>query len=126
MTRRYEDCFRCAACSVNCPAGACIQDEKLGAFIACDLCGGEPLCVQVCLPGALRFEEEPESSACLRTRYAQKMFAEEEPETAELTEKQWQEICRRIDAAAKTKTDSARLKAYQEELRTAAREEGVL
>ena len=40
VTRRHEGCFRCAACAVNCPVGACVQDEALNAFTACDLCGG--------------------------------------------------------------------------------------
>ena len=91
-----------------------------------DLCGGDPLCVQVCLSGALRYEEDSESSAVLRNRYAEKMFAEEETVPAELTDAQWQEICRRIDEAAGTGTTVSVLKAHRERLRTAAEEEGAL
>ena len=126
VTRRHEDCFRCAACAVNCPAGACVLDTSSSAFMACDLCGGDPLCVQVCLSGALRYAEDSESSAVLRNRYAEKMFAEEETVPAELTDAQWQEICRRIDEAAGTGTTVSVLKAHRERLRTAAEEEGAL
>ena len=40
VKRRTEDCFRCAACAVNCPVGACMLDAAENAFVSCDLCGG--------------------------------------------------------------------------------------
>lgn len=93
VTRRHDGCFRCAACAVSCPAGACVQDIKLNAFTACDLCGGDPLCVRVCLTGALRFEDDAENSAHLRGLYAEKMFEGRAEQPEELTDVQWQEIC---------------------------------
>ena len=100
VTRRWEDCFRCAACLVSCPVGAVLEDEDMKAFISCDLCGktgGEdPLCVRVCLGGALCFEEEKDASENLRGNYAVKMFAEKSAAPAELTDDQWEEIARLI------------------------------
>ena len=71
---RSRSSQRCAACAVNCPVGACVQDEALNAFTACDLCGGDPLCVRVCLSGALRLEDDAQTSSDLRSNYAAKMF----------------------------------------------------
>ena len=128
VTRRYEDCFRCAACLVSCPVGAVLDDKDMKAFIACDLCGktgGEdPLCVRVCLRGALRFEEEAAASAGLRSRYAIKMFAEKPAEQAELTDEQWEEISRRIEEECGCKLTVSDLKDAQEKLRRDA-EEGM-
>ena len=129
VTRRYEDCFRCAACLVSCPVGAVLEDPDMKAFISCDLCGkdgsGEdPLCVRVCLGGALRFEEEAAASADLRSSYAVKMFAEKPAAATELTDGQWEEICKMIEAESGCKLSIAALKDAQEELRRSA-EEGM-
>ena len=128
VTRRYEDCFRCAACLVSCPVGAVLEDKDMKAFIACDLCGkdgGEdPLCVRVCLNGALRFEEEAAASADLRSSYAFQMFAEKPAIPAELTDGQWEEISRRIEAECGCRLTVSALKDAQKELRRSA-EEGM-
>ena len=128
VTRRYEDCFRCAACLVSCPVGAVLEDKDMKAFIACDLCGkdgGEdPLCVRVCLGGALRFEEEAAASADLRSSYAVKMFAEKPAVPAELTDAQWDEIARRIEGECGCKLTVSALKDAQEQVRRSA-EEGM-
>ena len=128
VTRRYEDCFRCAACLVSCPVSAVLEDQDMKAFIACDLCGKdggeEPLCVRVCLKGALRFEEEAAASADLRSSYAVRMFAEKPAVPAELTDGQWGEICRMIEKESGCKLTAAALKDVQEQLRRNA-EEGM-
>ena len=128
VTRRYEDCFRCAACLVSCPVGAVLEDRDMKAFIACDLCGKdggeEPLCVRVCLKGALRFEEEAAASADLRSSYAVRMFAEKPAVPAEPTDGQWEEICRMIEKESGCKLTAAALKDVQEQLRRNA-EEGM-
>ena len=118
VTRRYEDCFRCAACLVSCPVGAVLEDKDRKAFIACDLCGKtdgeEPLCVRVCLGGALRFEEEAAASADLRSHYAVKMFVEEPAAPAGLTDGQWEEIARMIRGESGCAVTVRELKDVQE------------
>ena len=128
VTRRYEDCFRCAACLVSCPVGAVLEDKDMKAFIACNLCGkdgGEdPPCERVCLNGALRFEEEAAASADLRSSYAFQMFAEKPAIPAELTDGQWEEISRRIEAECGCRLTVSALEDAQKELRRSA-EEGM-
>ncbi|MCR4724345.1 MAG: hypothetical protein K5772_02795 [Clostridia bacterium] len=129
VTRRWEECFRCAACLVSCPVGAVLEDTDRKAFIACDLCGkaesGEdPLCVRVCLSGALRFEEETAASADLRSSYALQMFAEKPAAPADPTDGQWEEIARMIAEECGSPVTVKELKSAQEQLRRDA-EEGM-
>jgi Fe-S-cluster-containing dehydrogenase component len=124
VTRRHEGCFRCAACAVNCPVGACVQDEALNAFTACDLCGGDPLCVRVCLSGALRLEDDAQTSMELRSGYAVKMFEESPAAPEELTDAQWEKIVH-ILAGAGIAADAEILKAVRAQIRQNAEEEGM-
>ena len=124
VTRRHEGCFRCAACAVNCPVGACVQDEALNAFTACDLCGGDPLCVRVCLSGALRLEEDAQTSSQLRVDYAAKMFEGRPAAPEDLTDAQWKEIVR-ILAVTGIAPDAEDLKEIRAQIRRNAEEEGM-
>ena len=80
VSRKTEDCFRCAACSVMCPVGAVVLDHDAEAFVTCDFCGGNPICVKVCPTHALRYEEEKDASEVHRNQYAQKALGEVEAE----------------------------------------------
>ena len=124
VTRRHEGCFRCAACAVNCPIGACVQDEALNAFTACDLCGGDPLCVRVCLSGALRLEEDAQTSSQLRVDYAAQMFEGRPAAPEDLTDAQWKEIVR-ILAGTGIAPDAEDLKEIRAQIRRNAEEEGM-
>ena len=124
VTRRHEGCFRCAACAVNCPVGACVQDEALNAFTACDLCGGDPLCVRVCLSGALRLEDDAQTSSELRSNYAAKMFEGAPGAQEDLTDAQWEEIAG-ILADAGIPTDATELQTVRAQIRKNAEEEGM-
>lgn len=50
-----ELCDGCGLCVGACPFQAIWVDGELGFALKCDLCGGDPLCVQYCAPGALTF-----------------------------------------------------------------------
>lgn len=50
-----ENCTGCGDCVVACPFDAMKLHPDTGKAINCDLCGGDPLCVAYCRPGALRF-----------------------------------------------------------------------
>jgi len=46
-------CTQCGACEINCPIGAIrLQNEIV---YVCDLCGGQPRCVEACTEGAIVF-----------------------------------------------------------------------
>ncbi len=43
-----EKCTGCRECIDACPAGCIFIDRKRDVAICCDLCGGEPKCVELC------------------------------------------------------------------------------
>jgi ferredoxin len=50
-----EDCIKCGACEGTCPSTAIqLQGQKI---VNCDICGGEPKCVDICPNNALNAEE---------------------------------------------------------------------
>lgn len=51
---REEDCTGCGLCVEACPYRAMHFDEARSVAYKCELCGGDPQCVKVCAPGALR------------------------------------------------------------------------
>ena len=48
-------CLGCGMCVAACPFGYMHLDETIQAATKCDLCGGNPKCVQVCMANALHF-----------------------------------------------------------------------
>lgn len=63
-----DRCIGCTACVTACPFGAIGFDTVSQRAVKCDLCGGTPLCVEVCnaattMPGALALTEGPLSEA---------------------------------------------------------------
>jgi len=51
-------CTACGSCVNLCPWSAPILDEEEGIAKICNLCQGDPLCVQFCATGALVLEQE--------------------------------------------------------------------
>lgn len=72
VVRNFEGCFACSACAVACPMGAVVYDSGVDAYLTCDQCGGDPLCVKICPTGALSFAEPAQSSVERRSSYAEK------------------------------------------------------
>ena len=56
-----QKCTMCGACVKACPFGAIHVDKN--AVIICDLCGGEPRCIEWCPHGAIKY-----SHLCLTER----------------------------------------------------------
>jgi Fe-S-cluster-containing hydrogenase component 2 len=51
----YDRCVGCKLCAIFCPFGGVGIDARRGRVIKCELCGGDPVCVRFCRPGALQF-----------------------------------------------------------------------
>ena len=54
-----DDCVTCLACLEACRFGAIRVEASGGSLIKCDLCGGEPECVTVCVTEAIQLETDP-------------------------------------------------------------------
>lgn len=54
---QQEKCVGCRMCVLACPYGNIHFDAVLKVSRKCDLCGGNPRCVEHCIAGALNFEE---------------------------------------------------------------------
>jgi len=50
-------CIGCGACVDACPFGIAILHPETGTAIICDLCGGDPACVERCATGAIVYAE---------------------------------------------------------------------
>ena len=50
-----ETCLGCGLCITACPFGYMQLNESLRKATKCDLCGGDPRCVQMCMAKALHF-----------------------------------------------------------------------
>lgn len=57
--KQYSEC---SFCPTSCPARDLFKEPDSGLPLKCDMCEGEkvPMCVQVCRPGALTYEEREE------------------------------------------------------------------
>ena len=50
-----ENCLGCGMCIAACPFGYMHLDDSRRKAAKCDLCGGNPKCVQMCMAKALHF-----------------------------------------------------------------------
>ena len=53
-------CIACGECARKCPFNTegtvVFLNAKKGVYVKCDLCGGEPKCVEFCATGALKLQ----------------------------------------------------------------------
>lgn len=66
-------CVGCGMCVVACPFGSVHLDQAARKAAKCDLCGGDPKCVQVCMAKALHFADINEL-AVLKQKRADRRF----------------------------------------------------
>jgi anaerobic carbon-monoxide dehydrogenase iron sulfur subunit len=50
-----ERCIKCRSCEAACPFGNIHWDELAGGVVKCDLCSGDPRCVQFCPTKTLEY-----------------------------------------------------------------------
>lgn len=71
-----EKCIGCRLCRYECPWGKeTISIREIEGYkglkaIKCDLCGGDPACAKVCIPGVIRWVEWDENSSNLKKEYS--------------------------------------------------------
>lgn len=68
-----EWCVGCKSCIYACPYGAPVIHPVLRKTMTCDLCGGEPLCVNACTVGALSLTSQGTISSEKRKSFAQRV-----------------------------------------------------
>jgi Fe-S-cluster-containing hydrogenase component 2 len=69
-----ELCIGCRSCLLACPFGIPLIHRTEGCMIKCDLCGGDPQCVQECPREALSFVESDEATLKKRKEIAKKLM----------------------------------------------------
>ncbi len=67
-------CIGCGMCVTVCPFGNMQLDAVRRVATKCDLCGGRPRCVQVCMARALHFGSLAEVAASRRGRGGPRLF----------------------------------------------------
>jgi Fe-S-cluster-containing hydrogenase component 2 len=65
-------CMGCKTCLIACPFGGTLYHPKKEFAVKCDLCGGNPACVEVCLYGALEFLSPEEEGIKKQQRLAER------------------------------------------------------
>jgi carbon-monoxide dehydrogenase iron sulfur subunit len=70
-----DKCIACSACVYACPFGAIAVDRTLGHAFNCNLCEGEPTCVQFCPRDAIQYVDGAEVSIRLRRSSLESLLA---------------------------------------------------
>lgn len=81
----YDKCIGCGECARACPFGAITYDPDTKQVIKCDLCGGNPKCVEYCIDKAIQFLPFEDVERNKRFVHVDKVAR------AYLTDKEWAE-----------------------------------
>jgi len=72
VTVDQKTCVGCRLCVQFCPFGGIAFDEQTKKITKCDLCNGEPVCVEFCEPQALQYLEATKLNMRRRRAAAEK------------------------------------------------------
>ncbi len=73
ITISIDKCMGCQMCRMACPISAPIWDTDRPVVVKCDLCEGEPKCVQACVVGALQYIDDIEANLLNKVPTAEKL-----------------------------------------------------
>ncbi len=75
METDRESCIGCRMCVLACPFGGTGVDPREGIVIRCDLCEGEPMCVEVCPYEAIVYVDEDRQGLHKKRSGVERFFA---------------------------------------------------
>ncbi len=87
-----KKCKGCDWCIQACPHGGITLNPETGKAVACDLCGGEPQCIEFCPEEALDLVETDEQAEKRMTDTIAKLPEETEHLTDMVKKKDWKPI----------------------------------
>ena len=73
MVVDYDVCIGCRMCVAICPFGSMRFDESAKKVFKCDLCDGEPICVDFCQHEAIKYLDAADQSALKQAAIAEKV-----------------------------------------------------
>ena len=74
-----EACVGCKACTLACPFGTIEFNPASGKVDKCDLCGGNPQCVEACPTSAITYIDADSTGISRMRSWAAKTISEVSP-----------------------------------------------
>ncbi|GAG01238.1 unnamed protein product, partial [marine sediment metagenome] len=69
----YDACIGCRYCVAICPFGCMLFDGTNKKVFKCDLCDGEPICVEFCQHEAIKYLDAAQQSSLKQALIAEKV-----------------------------------------------------
>jgi Fe-S-cluster-containing dehydrogenase component len=89
---KEKQCKGCDWCVQACPHGGIAINSDTGKALACDLCGGEPKCIEFCPEEALDLVSTDEAAEKRFNDALEKLPAETERLTDIVKKKEWKPL----------------------------------
>jgi len=116
IMRSEEKCKGCDWCVQACEHGGISIHPDTGFSVACDLCGGEPQCVEFCPEEALEIITTDEEADKRMSETLKKLPAETERVTNIVKNKDWKPML--AEAEERSKKVSEKLEALRDKAKT--------